>query len=153
LCRGRHGGEYLGHVGVDDLLAGRGGYRHPVVAVADEVQAADAVDLDRRDRRAAPLRQRQLLPPGPDPVGGGPEAAVEFVPRVDRADDRVQRYRLQSQLPLAAPAERAGDLVERHEAVAVTALAAQPVRQRGQDLVLPGAQEVVLDICLRESGI
>src|SRR5207247_4915769 len=64
-------GEYLGHVSVDGLLAGRGGDGYPVMAVADEVQAAYAVDLDRRDRRTAPFRQRQLLPAFPHPVGGG----------------------------------------------------------------------------------
>src|SRR5258708_37434594 len=66
FCLGRGSGAYLGHVGVDGLLAGRRGYRYPVVAVADEVQAADPVDLDRRNRRAAPLSQRQRLPAGPD---------------------------------------------------------------------------------------
>src|SRR5260370_27748772 len=84
------GGEYLGHVGVDRLLAGRGGYRYPVMPVADEMLAAHAVYLDRRDRRTAPLRQRQLLPAFPHPVGGGPEVPVEVVPLLGRADDRVQ---------------------------------------------------------------
>ena len=32
-------------------------------------------------------------------------------------------------------------------------LAAQPVRQRGQDLVPPLPQKVVLGVCPRESGI
>src|SRR5437764_11763296 len=41
LCGWRHGGEHLGHVGVDGLLAGCGGYGYPVVAVVDEMQAAD----------------------------------------------------------------------------------------------------------------
>jgi len=52
-----------------------------------------------------------------------------------------------------AYAVRADDLVERHDAVAVRGLAAQAVRQRGQDLAPPRAQKVVLDVCLRESGI
>src|ERR1022692_856207 len=78
------------------------------MAVADEMQAADPVYLDRRDRRTAPLRERQLLPAGPYPVGGGPEVPVEVAPRAGRADDRVQAYRLQARVPLAAPAERAG---------------------------------------------
>ena len=50
---GRHGAEDLGHVGVDGLLAGRGGDGYPMMAVADEVQAGYPVDLDRWDRRAA----------------------------------------------------------------------------------------------------
>jgi hypothetical protein len=31
--------------------------------------------------------------------------------------------------------------------------AEQTARQRGQDLLPPGPQKVVLDVCLRESGI
>jgi len=89
------------------------------MAVADEVLAADAVYLDRRDRRAAPFRERQLLPAGLYPVGGGPEVPVEVAPRAGRADDRVQAYRLQAKVPLTAPAERAGDLIKPQEAVAV----------------------------------
>jgi len=128
------GGEYLGHVGVDGLLAGGGGGGYPVMAVADEVQAADAVDLDRRARRTAPLRQRQLRPAFPYPVGGGPDVPVEVAALLGRAGDRVQRYRLQAQVPLAAPPERACDLVERQEAVAVGGLAAQAAGQRGQEV-------------------
>jgi hypothetical protein len=104
------------------------------MTVANEVPPADPVDLDRRDRRAAPLSQRQLLPAGPDPVGRGPEVPVEVTPGVDRADDGVQRYRPQPQLPFAAPVDRTDYLVEGQQAAAVKGLAAQPVPQRGEDL-------------------
>src|ERR1035438_9375990 len=77
---GWHCGGYLGYVGVDGLLAGRGGDRYPVMAVVDEMLVAYAVHLDRRDRGAAPLCQRQLLPAGPHPVGRGPEVPVEVAP-------------------------------------------------------------------------
>src|SRR5258708_40115222 len=73
-------GEYLGHVGVDRLLAGRGGYRYPVMPVADEMLAAHAVHLDRRHRRTAPLRQPPLLPAVPPTGGGGPEVPGEGGP-------------------------------------------------------------------------
>jgi hypothetical protein len=56
-----------------------------------------------------------------------------------RADDDVQPYRLQPEMPLAAPAERAHDLIERQEAIAVIRLVALAVGQRGQDLVVPRA--------------
>ena len=56
-------------------------------------------------------------------------------------------------MPLAAPAERADDLAEREEAVAVGRLASQAVRQRGQGLVPPGPGKVVLDVRAGESGI
>jgi hypothetical protein len=117
------------------------------------VRAADAVDLDRRDRLAAPLGQGEALPPVPDPRRGGPEAPVEVAPRAGRADDGVQLDGLQPQLPLAAPAQGAHNVIEHHKPVAPAAPAAQPVRQRGQELAPPGPQEVVLNICPGESGI
>jgi len=79
--------------------------------------------------------------------------SVEVAPLLGRADDRVQRYRLQAQLPLAAHAERAGDLIKWQQTVAVVGLAGQAVRQSGQHLVPPGPQEVVVDVCPGESGI
>jgi hypothetical protein len=146
-------GENLGHVRVDGLLAGRSSDGHPVVAIADEMQASDTVDLDRRDRRAAPLRERELHPAFTYPAGGGPEVTVEVVPGIDRPGDRVQPYRPQAQLPLAAPAERAGDLVEPQELVAARGLTAQAVRQRGHDLAPPSPLEVILGVRPRESGV
>jgi hypothetical protein len=78
---------------------------------------------------------------------------VEVAPLRGRADDRVQAYRLQTQVPLAAPADRGGDLIEPQEAVNAMGLVAQAMGQRGQDLAAPGPQKVILGICLRESGI
>lgn len=101
----RHPGEHLGHVGVDQLLSGRCGYRYPMVTVADEMPIAHTVDLDRRDRLTAPLGQRQPLPAGPDPARAGPDAAVEVAPRAGGADDRVEPDCLQPKLALTAPAE------------------------------------------------
>jgi hypothetical protein len=54
-------GTHVRHVGLDQGLAGRSGDGDPVVAIGDEVRAAHPVDLDRRDRRAAPLGQGQQL--------------------------------------------------------------------------------------------
>src|SRR5215471_3880997 len=127
-ARGRRRGEHLGHVGVDFPLTGRGGYRYPVVAVVDEMQPAQAVDLDRRERLAAPLGQREPLPAGSHPAGGRPEAAVEVAARTGGAGDRVEPDRLQPQLPLSAPAERAGDLIERRKAASAGGPAAQAAR-------------------------
>jgi hypothetical protein len=58
-------GQYLGHVRIDHLLAGGYRDRDAVVAVLDEVQAADAVHLDRRDHRTVPLGQVEQFPPLP----------------------------------------------------------------------------------------
>ena len=59
---GRRRGEYLGDVGVDGVLAGRRGDGDAVMPVRHDVQVADPVDVDRRDRLAAPLGQREALP-------------------------------------------------------------------------------------------
>jgi len=61
-------GQHLGHVRVDHLLAGGYRDRDAVMAVLYEVQAADAVHLDRRDHRAVPFGQIDQLPALPFPV-------------------------------------------------------------------------------------
>jgi hypothetical protein len=75
------------------------------------------------------------------------------MPRVDRADDRVQRYRLQPQPPPGAPADRTDYLVEGQETATVKTLAAQPVPQRSEDLAPPGAEEGIVDVRPGESGV
>ena len=60
---------HVGHVGVDVLAPERLRDRHAMVAVADEVQVADPVDGDRRERLAAPLGGRDPLPPARAPAG------------------------------------------------------------------------------------
>src|SRR5260370_34356122 len=62
------GGEYLGHVGVDRVLAGRGGFLYPVMPVAYEMLASHAVHLHRRLLPTPPRRPPQLLPAFPPPV-------------------------------------------------------------------------------------
>jgi hypothetical protein len=56
------------------------------------------------------------------------------------------------------PGDRGGEHlahvgVERQQAVTVMGLPAQGVCQRGQDLVPPAPQGVVLGVCTRKSGI
>ena len=65
---GRNLGQHFGHVRLDHLVPGGSGDRDAVVTVFDEMQVAEAVDVDRRDRRAAPLREIEPLPPLPHPV-------------------------------------------------------------------------------------
>src|SRR5262249_61810633 len=113
-----------------------------MVAVGYEVQPADAVHLDRRDRLAAPLGQGQPLPPEPHPGGGGPEAPVEVAPRAGGADDGIEPDRLQPQLPLAAPAQRADNVIQRHEPVGSAAPAPPAARQRGPGPTAPGPEEI-----------
>src|SRR5947209_13337542 len=58
---GGDGRAYLRHVGRDDLPIQRPGHRDPVMAVADEVQLADAKEVDRRERLSAAGSSRQPL--------------------------------------------------------------------------------------------
>jgi hypothetical protein len=116
------------------------------------MQIADAVDFDRRDRRAAPGGQGQPLPPGPHPGRGWPEPPVEVAPRAGGADDGIQPDRLQPQLPLAAPAQPADHVIQPHQLVALAPPAAQAVRQRGQELAPSGPQKIVLHVCPGKSG-
>ena len=132
--------------------AGRSGDRHAVVAVLDEMALPHPVDLDGRKGLTAPLHQSQVHPAGAQPVGRGPEPAIEIPARIKRADDRVQPYRLQAQTALAAPAERADDLFQGQQLAAVR-LAAQPVLQAARDLAPPGPEEVVLRVSLGEPGV
>src|SRR5215831_883610 len=50
VAGGGHLGDHLGHVRVDRLAPSGHGDGHAMVSVLDEVQAADAVHLDRRNR-------------------------------------------------------------------------------------------------------
>ena len=71
-------GQHLGHAGVDVGVAQRARDRDAVVAVLDEVQVADAVDVDRRHRLAAAAGGGDPLPAAADLVRRGPERAVEL---------------------------------------------------------------------------
>src|SRR5690606_35556836 len=146
-------GEDLDDVGVDDVLALRAGDRHAVVAVAHEMRVADAVDLDGRHRLAPPAGERDPLPPRAHAAGGGTEAPVEVARAVDGADDAVERDRLHAAVALADPAERLDDLVEREDGADVLGLAAQHAADARQHGAAAGAQEVVLRVGLRESGV
>ena len=97
------------------IISWPGGYRdrHAVVTVLDEVQAADAVHLDRRDHRAAPVSLIEQLPPLPVAVRDGPEPTVEVARLLDRPDHRIRPDGPQAQIELAAEAQRADHLAER----------------------------------------
>ena len=128
--------------------------RDPVVAVDDEVQRADAVDVDRRHVGAAAHRRRDPLPAPADPVRGGAEAAVEVAARaVDGADDRVEVDRLQAEAPLAPAAERLDHLVEGQDEVDVVGLAPQPRREARELVPAPGAAEVGLRVLVGEARV
>ena len=149
---GADSGPHLRDVRVDVLAPERLGDGHAVVAVAHEVQVADAVDRDRRERLAAALGRRDPLPATTYARGGRPEAAVEVVRAVDRADDRVELDRLEPELDLADHAERVDDLVEREDQPDVVGLAAQPPSELGEQLRAPRAREVVLRVRAGEAG-
>ena len=67
----------------------------------------------RRCASAIPCQRPRIRP------RGGAEAPIEFLRAIDRADDRVERDRLQAETALADAAERLDDLVERKDHVEV----------------------------------
>jgi hypothetical protein len=123
-----------------------------MVAVADEVQVADPVDRDRRERLAAALGGGDPLPAAADAGRRGPEAPVEVARAVDGADDGVERDGLQPELRLADHAERVDDLVEREDERDVVGLAPQAPAELGDQLRASRPREVVLRVCRREAG-
>ena len=146
-------GDDLGDVGLDHLEAELARDGDAVVAVADEVQRADPVDVDRRHRLAAAHRLRDPLPALPRAALRGPKLAVELARAVDGADDRVEVDGLQAEPALAAPPERRDDLVEGQDVVDVVGLAAEPAREVGRHLAAASAREVTRGVGARESGI
>ena len=142
----------LGHVGVDVVAAERARDRDAMVPVADEVQLADAVDGDRRERLAAALRLRDPLPARPQARAGGAEGAVELLRAVDGADDRVERDALEAEVVLGDAAERLDDLLERQDVADVVGLEAQPPPEVGEHPRSPRAGEVVLRVLGGKTG-
>ena len=148
-------GDDLDDVGVDDVAPERAGDGDAVVAVADEVHVADAVDGDRRQGLAAARGVGDPLPARADARGRRAELAVEAAvrPAVDRAQDRVELDRLQPDVALLDPPERVDDLLERQDDVDVARVAAQPAGELRHDLPAPRALEVVLGVRARKAGV
>ncbi|CAA9515010.1 MAG: hypothetical protein AVDCRST_MAG13-3020 [uncultured Solirubrobacteraceae bacterium] len=130
----------LAHVRLDRLVAHGERHGHPVVAVLDEVQAVDPVDVDRRHVLPAAPGGRHAEPAVAELAGGRPERAVELVVASDRADDRVQRDGLEPQVGLGAAAERGHDVLERQHVHRVPGL---PAHARAQLLERVAAQPAV----------
>jgi hypothetical protein len=123
-----------------------------MVAVLDEVQLTDAVDVDGRHGLALALRGVDSLPAWAHSARGGTEAAVELAVAVDGSDDRVQRDRLQAQVSLAPAAQSAHHFLEGQDDGQV-ALAAQAGRDLRQRAPAPRAPEVELGVGLRQTGV
>ena len=142
----------LAHVRLDVGVAVRARHRHPVVAVLDEVQVADPVDVDRRHRLAAPARRGDPLPARAH-VGGGAEVAVELAaPAVDGADDRVERDHLHAEVALAGAAERRDDLLEREHERDVVGLGAELLGDPAERAAAPLAVERDLGVLTWHAG-
>jgi hypothetical protein len=134
---------HLSHVGLDRRVAHRERHGHAVVAVLDEVQAVDAVDVDRRHVLPAAPGGGDPEPPAAQLLGGGPERAVELAVAADRPDDGVQADRLDPQVGLRPAAERLDHLVERQHGERVLGLAAQALAQHGARVAAQPAIEVL----------
>ena len=141
----------LGHARVDVVAAQRASDRDAVVAVLDEVDVADAVEVDGRHRLAAAHRGGDPLPARADLRRRGAEVAVKALHPVDGPDDCVERDDRQADVALLHAPERGDDLVERQDVVDVARLAAQPAPQPRQRQPPTGTQEVVLCVGARTS--
>ena len=140
-------------MGVDRVLPVCARDGDPVVPVSHEVGVADAVDLDRRERLAAPGRQRDALPARAHAPRGGAEEPVEVARAVDGADDGVEVDRLESDVALAHAAERVDDLVEGQHGADVLGLTEQQAADPGEDGAAPRAEEVVLRVDLGHARV
>jgi hypothetical protein len=142
----------LGDARLDVVVAERPRDRHAVVAVLDEVDLADLVEVDRRHRLAAAHRGRDALPARPHLRGRGAEVAVKALHPVDGPDDGVQRHDALAHEALLHAAQRADDLLERQDVVDVARLAPQPSPQPRQGEPAACSQEVVLGVGSRQTG-
>jgi hypothetical protein len=136
----------LDDVGVDVLTAERLRDRHAVVPVADEVQVADLVERDRRERLAAALGGGDPLPAAAQAGRRRAQAAVEVDGAVDAPDDLLQRYHLQPEVVLARAPERLHDLLERKHERDVVGLAPKPAADVREKARPAGAGEVGLGV-------
>jgi hypothetical protein len=112
--------------GLNRLVAERACHRDTVVAVLDEVELADAVDVDGREFDPLPAGGRHALPAPPYLVRHRTERPVEAArTAIDRPDDRVEPDLLHAEIALPAPAERRHDLLERQQRRHVVRLGTQ----------------------------
>jgi hypothetical protein len=93
------------------------------MAVLNEVQLADAVDIDRGHRLAPPAGRSDSLPPALQPAGARAKEPVEITAAaVNRADDRLQRDHLQAEVVFGDPSQDGDHVIEgqhRQRAVAL----------------------------------
>ena len=75
------------HLRVDELLTAFTGDADPVVAVLDEVDVADLVELDRREVDVLIVGAVDVLPAAGGEALAGEKLAVEILKAVHAADD------------------------------------------------------------------
>src|ERR1700719_1943047 len=90
------------------------------MAILDEVDVAQVIDLDRRHRLASPHRLVELRPP-PSHLGlDGKKGGVEVVGAPHRATDVGDRDVLETRVTLALEPGGAADLIEGQQRPGVT---------------------------------
>ncbi len=130
------------------------GDRDAVVAVLDEVQAADPEDLDRRHPLAAALGLVDPLPARPDPGAARPEVAVELRRR-GRPSRRSCRARIVCSPIRRSPVRPSASTTssKRQQRADVAGLAAQPRASRASAARRRDAVEVALRVLAGEAGV
>jgi DNA-binding CsgD family transcriptional regulator len=92
------------HMGFDRRVAVSPGYRNAMVAVLDEVQLPDPIDVDWRHRFPAAACRGDRLPPSLDPVRSWSKKPVKLATlAIDAADDRIERDLLDPDVALGNP--------------------------------------------------
>ena len=93
-------------MGFDIRVAVSASDRNTVVAVLDEVQLSDAIDVDRRHRLAALARRGDRLPPALQSVRARSKYPIKLAAAaIDGADDRVKGDLPQSEIVFRNPSE------------------------------------------------
>ncbi len=88
------------HLGVDECHAMLASYRYPVVAILDEINVADLVELNRREHDVLVVGAVDALPTVGGVLALGQKSAVEIAKSIDAADDLVDRHLLHPAIAL-----------------------------------------------------
>ncbi|MBK7218590.1 MAG: hypothetical protein IPH95_16410 [Candidatus Promineofilum sp.] len=110
-----------------------------MVAVLDEVDVANLVEIDRGQQHVAVVGLADVDPALGRLALGGQEGAVEVAVAADAADDLVQRHGLQADVALASVGQRLAHLVKGQQFIA-------PAGQPGDELAPPGAVIGALEV-------
>ena len=136
------------HLGVDELLTAFAGDADPVIAVLDEVDVTDLVELDWREIDVLIVGAVDVLPAAGGEALTREKLAVEILEAVHAADDLGEWYRLHAAVALALRRHPLAHLVVGNQ---IPGTPGEDGTQVSQEAVLPSPLEVVTDFALEWS--